>query len=142
MTPKKGIFKFWSKNHKQNFSSYLKIIDAQMLFWSVFLKTHKKTIIYRQKRPKWRFWQAITFYLCVFKNTDQKNICVFIVFKAESKPKQEEKNFVGGFPLKTKNALFWWSKMVLFVSQVSNLYFSRLFFNVKGSSLPIFTKKY
>ena len=29
--------------------------------------------------------------MCVFKNTDQKNICTSIVFKAESRPKQEEK---------------------------------------------------
>ena len=31
------------------------------------------------------------FFLCVFKNTDQKDIC------AESKPKHEEKFFWGGF---------------------------------------------
>ena len=74
----------------------LKTIDAQMLFWSVFLKTHKKTVINRQKRPKWRFWQSITF-LCVFKNTDQKNICASIVFKAESKPKHKEKFLWGVF---------------------------------------------
>ena len=29
--------------------------------------------------------------MCVFKNTDQKNICTSIVFKAESRLKQEEK---------------------------------------------------
>ena len=68
LTPKKGIFELWNKNVK-NLSSYfsfvftLKIIDAQMLFLSVFLKTHKKTVINRQKRPKWRFWQSITFFV-------------------------------------------------------------------------------
>ena len=40
----------------------LKIIDAQMLFWSVFLKMHKKIIINCQKRPKWRFWWWITLF--------------------------------------------------------------------------------
>ena len=82
-----------------------KTIDTQMLFWSVFLKTHKKTVINRQKLRKWLFWWSITF-LCVFKNTDQKNIYASIVLKAESKPKHEE-NFFGVFFLsKTKNALF------------------------------------
>ena len=60
--------------------------------------------------------------MCVFKNTDSKNICAFIVFKAESKLRHKETN-VGGFSSKTKNAVFWGSKMVLFESQISNLYF-------------------
>ena len=31
----------------------LKLLDAQMLFWSVFLKTHKKKLlINHQKQPK------------------------------------------------------------------------------------------
>ena len=36
--------------------------------------------------------------MCVFKNTDQKNICTSIVFKAESRPKQEEKICKDFFP--------------------------------------------
>ena len=48
--PKKSIFEFEIKTVKK-YSSYfsfvlaLKIIDAQMLFWSVFLKTHKKMLL-------------------------------------------------------------------------------------------------
>ena len=108
-----------------NFFSVLafKTIHTQMLFWSVFLKMHKKTVINRQKRPKWCFWQSITFYVCIFKNTDQKSICASIVFKAKSKPKHEKKNCFGVFSLKTKNTLFQGSKIVLFKSQISNLYF-------------------
>ena len=175
-------------------------------FWK-----HTKKVIDRQKHHFGRFWRLITVFLCVFKNTDQNNICgsiVFkaktkekyeeiffygfyfknqkcfflrvnqfffkffsssvlafntidtqmlfiyiyiyiiyiqkkicasIVFKAESKTKHEEKIVLGGFSLKTKNALF---IMVLFKSQISNLYFCGLFLNVKGSSMPIFIKKY
>ena len=63
-------------------------------------------------------------FFCVFsKKNDQKNICASIVFKAESRPKQEESKFFGGFSTKTKNALFRGSKMVLLKSQFSNLYF-------------------
>ena len=41
------------------------------------------------------FSTANSFFLkCVFKNTDQKDICVSIVIKAESRPKHEETNFV------------------------------------------------
>ena len=37
------------------------------------------------------FFVVNNFFLCVFKNTEQNNNCVFIVFKAESEPKHEEK---------------------------------------------------
>ena len=95
-----------------------------MLFWSVFLKTHKKIVINHRKCKKWLFWQSITFILYIFKNTNQKKICASIVFKAKSKPKHKENFCFGGeVSLKTKNALFGRSKMVLFRGQISNLYF-------------------
>ena len=43
------------------------------------------------------FLTANSFFQCVFKNTDQKDICASIVFKAESKPKHEEIIFWGVF---------------------------------------------
>ena len=46
------------------------------------------------------------FFLCVFKNTNQKNICAFIVYKAESKPKHEDKFISGGFLKKLKMLFF------------------------------------
>ena len=58
-----------------------------MLFKSVFIKMHKK-VINCLKRPKLRFWQSITFFKCVFKITEKKNICASIVFKAESNTKK------------------------------------------------------
>ena len=76
-----------------------------MLFGGYFYNALKK-VINRQKLPKWHFLMLITFFKSVFKNTDQKNICVSIVFKAESKLKHKEKMFFGGFPSKTKNTLF------------------------------------
>ena len=45
------------------------------------------------------FW--LVFLLCLFKNTDQKNICPSIVIKAESKAKHEEIFFLGGVFFKT-----------------------------------------
>ena len=42
------------------------------------------------------FFAVNNFFWCVFKNTEQNNNCVFIVFKAESEPKHKE-NF--GFGL-------------------------------------------
>ena len=61
------------------------------------------------------------FFWCIFKNTDEKNICALIVFKAESKLKHEEK-MLGGFSLKTKNALFGGSKKVVIKTKILNLY--------------------
>ena len=77
---------------------------------------------------------------CVFKNTDQKNICASIVFKAESKSKPEEHFFWGGFLQKTKTH-FGGSKIVAFETQIWD-FFLRLFLNVKGSFMPIITLKY
>ena len=54
---------------------------------------------------------------------EPKNICASIVFKAESEPKQEEQICFGGFSLKTKNTPFWGSKIVVFKTQILNLYF-------------------
>ena len=108
--PQKCAFlNFEIKNFKENVSSYfwffivLETIDAQMLFRSVFFTMHEKKVINFQK---WRFWRLITFFWRVFKNTEQNNNSVFIVFKAESEPKPRNKICFGCFSLKTKNALF------------------------------------
>ena len=45
-------------------------------------------------------------FWCVFKNTEQNNNYVFIVFKAESEPKQEEQFFFGVFLQKPKTRFF------------------------------------
>ena len=47
-----------------------------------------------------------TFFWCIFKNTEQNNICVFIVFKAESELKHEEKKILGVFLQKPKTCFF------------------------------------
>ena len=52
------------------------------------------------------FLAVNNFFWCVFKNTKQNNNCVFIVFKAESKPKHEKKNFLGVFRQKPKTRFF------------------------------------
>ena len=52
------------------------------------------------------FLMVNNFFLCGFKNNDQKNICVSTVFKAKSEVKHEERKFLGCFSSKTKNALF------------------------------------
>ena len=115
LTRKKCIYEFCNKKRLQKFSSYLsfvlalKTIDTQMIFWSVFLKTHK-TVINRQKRPKWHFWQSITFFVRFkkYQPTNQPRTFERLWF---FKLKPKEKICFAGFSLKTKNALFWGSKM-------------------------------
>ena len=51
---------------------------------------------------KMAFLTVNNFFLLIFINTNQKNICVSIVFKAESKPKQKEEKNLGGFLQKPK----------------------------------------
>ena len=65
----------------------------------------KKVMIF-QKWPKWCFWWLITLFLSVFKNTKQNNNCIFIVFKAESEPKHEDKFFLAVFLQKPKTCFF------------------------------------
>ena len=68
-------------------------------------KMHKKRYL-PPKTANIVFLMVNNFFLCVFKNTDQKNICASIVFKAESKPKHEEKPFLGGFLQKPKTHFY------------------------------------
>ena len=74
-----------------------------MLFRSVFFKMHGKKVINFQK---WRFWRLITFFWCVFKNTEQNKNRVFIVFKAESEQKHKGKICFGCFSSKSKTRFF------------------------------------
>ena len=60
----------------------------------------------------------VRFPPCIFKNTDQTDICASIVVKAESKPKHEEKRFWGVFLQKLKNAFFGGSKIVDFKTHI------------------------
>ena len=84
------------------------------------------------------FLRAHSFFQRVFKNTNQKDIYAFIVFKAESKLIHEDQ-FLGVFSSKPKNMIFRGSKLVVLKLKfrICFLYF---FFNVKGSFMPIFTK--
>ena len=111
---------------------------STQIFFQKFFENAQKTVIYLQKQLKLH-----QLFLCVFKITEHKNICVSIVQKAESGPKHTQQFFFwgGGFSTKTKNLLFRGSKMVLVLFK-SNFKFAfmRLFFNVKGSCMPIFTK--
>ena len=49
----------------------------------IFENTQK--VIDCQKRHFGRFWRLISFFLSVFKNTNQNNICVSIVLQAYTK---------------------------------------------------------
>ena len=91
-----------------NFFSVLafKTIHTQMLFWSVFLKMHKKTVINRQKRPKWCFWQSITF-LCAFSKILTKRAFVRLLFLKLNQSQNIMKTFFWGvFHQKPKTRFF------------------------------------
>ena len=102
-TPKKVHFWFLKKipeifcSSCFAFDSALKTIKAEMFFWSVFLKMHKKCY-WLSKTPFWLFLAINNAFLWVFKNTDQNNICVSIVLEAKTEKKFREKKLVD--PLK------------------------------------------
>ena len=66
----------------------------------------------------------------VFKNTNQKNICASIVFKAKSKPKHEE-NVFGGFLQKPKTHFFGGPKW----------YFLKVKFQICTSAFVLYCKR-
>ena len=72
--------------------SALKTIDAQMFFWSVFLKTHKKKVIDRQKHHFGCFWLLITVFLCISKILI-KITCVCLLFLKLKQKKNMKKYF-------------------------------------------------
>ena len=86
------------------------------------------------------FLTVNNFCLCVFKNSDQKNICASFVFKAKSKLKHEEKKIWGGFLQKPKTHFFKGFQNGLFIKANFKILFLRLFSTVKGSCMPIFNK--
>ena len=49
-------------------------------FLNIFFYSKRKKNYSHQERPKRHFWQLL-FFMCVFKNTDQKNICASIILK-------------------------------------------------------------
>ena len=65
-----------------------------MSFWLVFLKTHLKKAISRQKRHFDRFLQLLTFLKCILKNTDKNNILGPVVCKAKTEKKNVKKKLV------------------------------------------------
>ena len=83
---------------------FLKKIPPNFFWGSIFEYTPKQ-VIDRQKRHFCRFWQLITVFVCVFKNTDENNICGSIVFKAKIKEKQRN-FFCYGFYFKTQKCPF------------------------------------
>ena len=93
-----------------------KTIDAQILFRSVFFKTHKKVIIY-QKWQKWRFWLSIIFF-SAFSNILTKRTFVRLLFLKLNQSRNMKNNFF----FFTKNPLFLGSTIVVFKTQISNLF--------------------
>ena len=81
--PKKSIFELWKTNRKKFFFIFFfclsfknNTVDAEMLFWSVFLKVHKNNV--------WRFWRSRCYLLTwqdnimsgkACKHYDSKQIC-------------------------------------------------------------------
>ena len=82
----------------------LKSKDTQVLFWSLFLKMQQKKLI-TAKTTKKGILIANSFFKCVLKNTDQKDICASIVFKDESKLKTR-RNFFFVFLFKNQKHAF------------------------------------
>ena len=77
LDPQKSAFLFFEEKPTQkicsscfSFDSALKTIDAQMSFWSVFLKTHLKKASSHQKRHFDRFGGLLTFFQYILKNID------------------------------------------------------------------------
>ena len=97
------------------------LAKKKMLFCSVFLKTHKKP--YKPPKTAEMAFVMVNNFFCAFSKVPTTRTCVRLLFLKMNQSLNTKKIFFGGFSSKTKNALFRGSKMVLFTSQISNLYF-------------------
>ena len=77
----------------------------------------------------------ITVFLCIFKNTDQNNICAAIVFKAKTKEKYEEIFFLR-FLLQNSKMLFLGGQPIFF-----QIFFPVLAFKIIDTQIWIRTSK-
>ena len=126
---KKSFFSFSFWNNKHTNVILIKIFENA-----------QKSVINRQKRPKWRFWRSITFF-CAFSKIPTKRTFVRLLFLKLNQGRNTKKIFWGGF-LQNQKCTFLGVQNGTFKKSIFKFVFLRLFFNVKGSFMPIFTKKY
>ena len=104
------------------------------------LKINFKKLINCQKWPKWHFWRLIAFF-SVFSKIPTKRTFVCTLFLKLNQSRNMKKNFFFFFFLQIPKTHIFRVQIISFKSQISNFFFLRLFFNVKGRFMPIFTKK-
>ena len=81
-----------------------------------------KNVINCQKWSKWRFWWLIVFFSAYSKILTKRTF-VRQLFLMLNQRRNTKNKFVGGFFIKNQKRAFWGSKMVVFKTQISNLYF-------------------
>ena len=120
-----------------SFDSAFKTIDAQMTFWSVFLKTHYQL----SKSPFWPFLAIINFVQCIVLT---KTIFVHLLFLML---KQREKNKSQLTPKKArlrilKQKPFFRGSKIKFLKLQFRICFSVFFLLCKRKHHADFQKKY
>ena len=148
---KKFFYSFYFKTQKCPFwgvnqfsSSLFQLLKQQThkcYFDQYFLKLTKKSIINCQIRPKWHFWQSITFF-CVFSKIPTKRTFVHLLFLKLNQSQNTKKTFFGGVFFKNQKRTFSGVQNGTFKKSNFKFVFLRLFFIVNGSFVPIFIKKY
>ena len=130
-TPEKVHFWFFKKTPQNNFFcvfwlwfSFKNNRHTNALLVGIFKNTQKKVLTVKNAILA-SLWRLITFFLCVFKNTDQNNSCVPIVLKAKSEKKIYEK--MVGHP---KKGIFEFERKT-----VKKIFFSLSFKNNSGQML-------
>ena len=103
------------------------------MFQSVFIKKHKK-VNYHQKQSKWRFW-----WLIAFLNATIRTFVCLLFLKLNESQNMKNKFVCGGFLQKPKHG-FLGVQNSSFKNSNFKFVFLCLFFDVKRSFMPIFTK--
>ena len=146
--PQKGHFWVLKWKLKKKYSSYFSFVLAlitihrrtNVILISIF-ENAQKNIITCRKWPKRHFWHSITFF-CPFSKIPTKRTPVRLLFLKLNQSRNTIENVWGGeFSSKTKKGTFWGVQNGTFWKSNFKIVFLRLYFNVKGSFVPIFTKK-
>ena len=98
---------FWGSTNFFNFFSVLafKTIDTQMLFWSVFLKTHKKPLL-TAKNGQNGVFDGHSLFLRFQKYWPKEHLCVYCFFNLNQSRNTKTIFFRGGFLQKPKTHFF------------------------------------
>ena len=106
-------------------TTFLKL--KQDIFFNFFIVDPQKSLFIGFETKNFKTMLFIFFFCFSFKNYKRTNVVLVNIFE-NALQKVSNCQYLGGSSSKTKNAPFWGSKLVVFKTQISNLFFCVCYF--------------